>query len=259
MSYIPPTLNVDLRGDVALVTGAAGGLGRRFARVLASAGAKVAVVDRRLSPLQNLADEIVAGGGESTAIEMDLRDRDAVGAVFDRIERDLGLINILVNNAGIIDATPTTDASLDLIDDVINTNFRGPLLMSREFARRLIKAGRPGRIVNLSSAAAYHYTPQTNLPIYSATKAALSRLTEVLSMDWARYHINVNAVAPGLFHSEMVDSYLEVVGSDLVESFERKRVGQAADLDSTLLYLLAPSSGFVTGTIVRVDDAQLPR
>jgi NAD(P)-dependent dehydrogenase (short-subunit alcohol dehydrogenase family) len=111
----------------------------------------------------------------------------------------------------------------------------------------------------MSSTAAYHYTPQTTLPIYSATKAALSRLTEVLAMDWAKFHINVNAMAPGLFHSEMVDSYLEVIGDALVQSFERKRVGSGADLDSTLLYLVSPASSFVTGTIVRVDDGQLPR
>jgi NAD(P)-dependent dehydrogenase (short-subunit alcohol dehydrogenase family) len=258
-AYSASALGVDLRGDIAVVTGAAGGLGRRFARVLASAGAKVAVIDRRLNPLQGLADEIAAAGGESVAIEMDLRDVSAVRPAFDRIERAFGLANILINNAGIIDAMPTTESSLELIDDVINTNFRAPLLMSSELARRLIKAGKPGRIVNLSSAAAYHYTPHTNLPIYSATKAAVSRLTEVLAMDWARYHINVNAMAPGLFHSEMVDSYLQVVGDSLVQSFERKRVGQAADLDSTLLYLVSPSSGFVTGTIVRVDDGQLPR
>jgi NAD(P)-dependent dehydrogenase (short-subunit alcohol dehydrogenase family) len=259
MAYKKPELTVDLHSAVAIVTGAAGGLGRRFSRVLASAGAKVAIVDRRGDRLESLHAEMTADGAEAIAIEMDVRERDAVAPVFDRVGHDLGLANILINNAGVIDAMPATESSLELIDDVINTNFRAPLLMSREFARRLITAGQPGRIVNLSSAAAYHYTPVTNLPIYSATKAALSRLTEVLAMEWARFHINVNAIAPGLFHSEMVDNYLQVVGDRLVKGFERKRVGAAADLDSTLLYLVSPSSGFVTGTIVRVDDGQLPR
>ncbi len=259
MNYKMPELTVDLRSDVAIVTGAAGGLGRRFAQVLAGAGAKVALIDRRTVHLESLQAKITADGGQAIAIEMDVRYGNLVAPVFDRIESSLGVGTILVNNAGIIDAMPATESSLELVDDVINTNFRAPLLLSREFARRLIAAGRPGRIVNLSSAAAYHYTPQTNLPIYSATKAALSRLTEVLAMEWAKFHINVNAIAPGLFHSEMVDSYLDVVGDGLVKSFERKRVGAAADLDSTLLYLVSPSSGFVTGTIVRVDDGQLPR
>jgi NAD(P)-dependent dehydrogenase (short-subunit alcohol dehydrogenase family) len=259
VSYQKPELRVDLDGDVAIVTGASTGLGRRFARVLASAGAKVAITGRRLDLLESLQSQITADGGEALAIRMDVRDHDAVAPLFARVERELGMANILINNAGIIDAMPATESSLELIDDVINTNFRAPLLMSREFARRLIAARTAGRIVNLSSAAAYHYTSHTTLPVYSATKAAVSRLTEVLAMDWARFHINVNAIAPGLFHSEMVDSYLNRVGDELIDSFDRKRVGSAADLDSTLLYLLAPSSGFVTGTIVRVDDGQLPR
>jgi NAD(P)-dependent dehydrogenase (short-subunit alcohol dehydrogenase family) len=259
MNHQKSGVNVDLKGDVALVTGASSGLGRHFALVLAGAGAKVAITGRRIERLESLQKEIAAAGGVALPIQMDVRDRDAVGPVFDRIEKDFGRVNILVNNAGIIDAVPATDSSLELIDDVINTNFRAPLLMSREFARRLIAAGKPGRIVNMSSTAAYHYTPHTTLPIYSATKAALSRLTEVLAMDWAKFHINVNAMAPGLFHSEMVDNYLEVVGDSLVQSFERKRVGSGVDLDSTLLYLVSPASGFVTGTIIRVDDGQLPR
>ena len=259
MSHQNSELTLDLDGDVAIVTGASSGLGRRFAQVLARAGAKVAVTDLRLDGLQSLRSEITAAGGKALAIRMDVRDHAAVAPLFAQVERELGMVNILINNAGIIDAVPATESSLELIDDVINTNIRGPLLMSREFALRLIAAGAPGRIVNLSSGAAYHYTPRTTLPVYSATKAAVSRLTEVLAMDWARFHINVNAIAPGLFHSEMVDSYLNRVGDELIGSFERKRVGTAADLDSTLLYLVAPSSGFVTGTIVRVDDGQLPR
>jgi NAD(P)-dependent dehydrogenase (short-subunit alcohol dehydrogenase family) len=259
MNYQQPDTTVKLNGDVALVTGASSGLGRHFARVLAGAGAKVAFTGRRLDRLESLQAEIAADGGTGLAIQMDVRDREGVAPLFDQIEKQLGRVNILVNNAGIIDAMPTTETSLELIDDVINTNFRAPLLMSREFARRLIAAGKPGRIVNMSSTAAYHYTPQTTLPIYSATKAGLSRLTEVLAMDWAKFHINVNAMAPGLFHSEMVDNYLEVIGDALVQSFERKRVGSGADLDSTLLYLVSPASSFVTGTIVRVDDGQLPR
>ena len=250
---------MDLHGDVALVTGASSGLGRRFSRVLASAGAKVAFIDRRLDRLESLRDEIIADGGEALAVQMDVRSSLEIAPTFDLIEKKFGSINILVNNAGVIDAKAAVDSSVELIEDVININFKAPLLISREFARRLIATGKGGRIVNMSSAAAYHYNAHTVAPVYSATKAALSRLTEVLAVDWAKFGINVNAMAPGLFHSEMVDYYLETVGDGLIKGFERKRVGAASDLDSTLLYLVSRSSEFVTGTIVRVDDAQLPR
>jgi NAD(P)-dependent dehydrogenase (short-subunit alcohol dehydrogenase family) len=95
--------------------------------------------------------------------------------------------------------------------------------------------------------------------LYTTTKAGVARMTEALAVEWARYGINVNAIAPGMFGSEMTDGMLARVGDGLVQAFPRKRVGDAAQLDSTLLYLVSPSSEFVTGTCIRVDDGQNPR
>jgi NAD(P)-dependent dehydrogenase (short-subunit alcohol dehydrogenase family) len=141
---------------------------------------------------------------------------------------------------------------VELVDRVLDTNLRGPYLLSCEVARRLIAAERPGRIVNISSTGAFQYAGGGSA-LYSITKAAINRMTEVLAVEWVRYGINVNAIAPGAFTSEMMDGMMERVG-DLSASLPRGRMGDPAQLDSTLLYLVGPTSEMVTGTVVRVDD-----
>lgn len=250
---------VDLSGKVALVTGASAGLGRQFARTLARAGAAVVVTARRAERLDTLADTIRAAGGRALAQTLDLRDAAAIAAAFDTAEEAFGTVDILVNNAGIADAKHATRLSLEEIDAVLDTNVRAPFLMATEAARRLIAAKRPGRIVNLSSVGAYSYGPNSAAALYSATKAAISRLTETLALEWAKFNINVNAIAPGMFLSEMTEGYLERVGDAVKNNWPRGRFGQPDYLDSTLLYLVDPASHFVTGTCIIVDDAQVSR
>jgi NAD(P)-dependent dehydrogenase (short-subunit alcohol dehydrogenase family) len=252
-------LGVDLSGQTAFVTGASSGLGRRFAWTLAEAGAAVAICGRRFVRLQALAEEIRSRGGKAFPLTLDVRDASAISQAIDQAQNELGLIRILINNAGVPDAQWATKMSLQLVDTVIDTNFRAPFLLSCEVARRLIAAKEPGRIINISSVGAYHYTADTAASLYSACKLGVSRLTETLAMEWARFGINVNAIVPGIFRSEMGDAMLERLGDKGVNLTPRQRIGEPHHLDSTLLYLLAPSSEFVTGTCIRVDDAQLPR
>jgi len=254
-----PALSVDLSGQVALVTGASSGLGRRFAQVLACAGAAVAVAGRRVERLEKLAEEIRERGGRALAVPLDVRDARGMAPAVERVQQQLGLVNILVNNSGVADGQYATKMSLELIDKVIETNFRAPFLLSCEIARRLMVAGQPGRIVNLSSVGAYQYSAESAATLYCAAKAGVLRMTETLALEWARFGINVNAIAPGLFRSEMSAAHLDVVGERIMKNMPRKRIGQPHQLDSTLLYLLAPASEFVTGICVRVDDCQYPR
>ena len=164
-------------------------------------------------------------------------------------------MTILVNNAGIPDAQRATKMSLELVDRVLDTNVRGPWLLSCEVAKRLIAAEKPGRIVSISSSGAFSYSGD-GAALYSVTKAAVNRMTEALSVEWSKFHINVNAIAPGAFASEMMDGMMERMGGDFSKYTPRKRLGDPAQLDSTLLYLCAPASEFVTGTVIRVDDGQ---
>jgi NAD(P)-dependent dehydrogenase (short-subunit alcohol dehydrogenase family) len=187
-------------------------------------------------------------------VPLDVSDAEAIPAAVDAAEAAFGTVTILVNNAGIPDAQRAHKMSLELIDQVLDTNVRAPYVLSCEVARRLIAGERSGRIVNISSTGSFHYSGG-GAALYSVSKAAVNRMTEALSVEWARFGINVNAIAPGAFRSEMMDGMMERVG-DFTQMTPRKRIGEPAQLDSTLLYLVAPSSECVTGTVVRVDDGQ---
>lgn len=257
MDYALPNFSIDLKGQNALVTGASAGLGVRFAKTLARCGARVALTARRLDRLESVAAEINAAGGKAVPLQLDVTDADQLTKVVADAERQLGPVTILVNNAGVPDAQRATKMSIDLIDRVLDTNVRAPYVLSCEIARRLIAAKLPGRIVNLASSAAYSYGGN-GAALYSISKAAVVRMTEALAVEWAKFNINVNAIAPGAFSSEMMDGMLQRAG-DITKAFPRPRIGNPAQLDSTLLFLVSPSSDFVTGTCVRVDDVQAGR
>ena len=252
--YPLPYVSNDLSGRVALVTGASSGLGRRFALTLASAGAKVAATARREDRLAELAAEIEERGGTCVPIALDVTDETSITRAVAHANEALGLVDILINNAGIPDAQRAHKMSLELTDAVFDTNLRGPWLLANEVARGLIAAERPGRMVNISSVGAFTYSGQ-GAALYSTTKSAIHRMTEVLAVEWARYHINVNCIAPGAFASEMMDGMLERMG-DITQHFPRKRLLDPALLDSTLLYLVSSASEAVTGTTIKVDDGQ---
>ncbi len=256
MTFPLPNNNSDLTGQVALVTGATSGLGHRFAQTLAAAGAQVVAAGRRADRLDELVGLINGRGHAAASTVLDVTDADNIVRAVDDAEAAFGTVTILVNNAGIPDAARATKMSLELIDRVLDTNVRAPYLLSCEVARRLIEAKLPGRIVNISSVGAFSYSGD-GAALYSITKAAVNRMTEALSVEWAKFHINVNGIAPGAFASEMMDGMMERMGGNFAEKFSpRKRLGDPAQLDSTLLYLCAPSSEFVTGTIIKVDDGQ---
>jgi NAD(P)-dependent dehydrogenase (short-subunit alcohol dehydrogenase family) len=254
MTFPLPNNSTDLTGQVALVTGASSGLGYRFAKVLAAAGAKVAIAARRVDKLEALAAEIQAAGGTALPVAMDATDAGQLIAAIAKAEAELGVVTILINNAGIPDAQRAHKMSLELIDQVIDVNIRAPFILSCEVARRLMAADKPGRIVNIASAAAFSYTGG-GAALYSVSKAAVARIAETLAVEWSRNHINVNAIAPGAFASEMMDGMLSRMG-DITQHFPRRRLGDPAQLDSTLLYLVGPASEAVTGTVIRVDDGQ---
>jgi NAD(P)-dependent dehydrogenase (short-subunit alcohol dehydrogenase family) len=252
--YPLPNASTDLTGRVALVTGSSSGLGERFARVLAASGAKVALCARRKDRLDALAAEI---GPNALAVEMDATDSASLTAAVEAAETAFGMVDILVNNAGIPDAQRAHKMSVELVDRVLGVNVRAPWLLSCEVARRLIAAGQPGRIVNISSVAHYRYDGG-GAALYAVSKTAIARMTETLAVEWAGYRINVNAIAPGMFVSEMTDGMFERIGPQ-DQNVARKRIPEPALLDSTLLYLVSPASEAVTGAVIRVDDGQAAR
>jgi NAD(P)-dependent dehydrogenase (short-subunit alcohol dehydrogenase family) len=249
----------ELTGRVALVTGSGGGLGRRFAKTLAQNGATVIVVGRRREALDQTVGEITAAGNQAAAFSLDVCDANAISTVVGQCEAQFGTIDILVNNAAIVGSQRAERLSLEQIDQVIDTNFRAPFLLATEVARRLMAASKPGRMVNISSSGIYYYHRGAASALYVATKAAVLRLTETLAMEWAEFNINVNAIVPGMFMSEMTREYIERFGDKVASRFPRKRFGQPEFLDGTLIYLVSPNSHFVTGASIVVDDAQAGR
>ena len=252
--YPTPYTSTDLTSHVALVTGTTSGLGRRFAQVIAASGASVALTGRREDRLDELAEEIRADGGTCEPIPFDITDQAQIPAIVEEVEAALGTIDILVNNAGIPDAQRAHKMSNDFVDQVFSTNLVGPWKLSCEVARRLIAAEKPGRMINISSVGGFRYDGN-GAALYSVTKSAIVRMTECLAVEWSRHNINVNAIAPGAFASEMMDGMLARMG-DIAQHFPRKRICDPAQLDSTLLYFLSPASEAVTGTYVKVDDGQ---
>lgn len=255
--YSFPNASHDLNGEVALVTGATSGLGWHFARVLANAGAKVAIAGRREDRLEELKKLIEHEGGTAHCVPADMMDEQSIVQMIESTEQALGMITITINNAGISDGQLATKIDIDLIDQVLGVNLRAPFIVAREVAKRLIKAKKTGRIINISSISAFNYLG-AGAALYSTSKAAIARMTEVLAVEWGRFNINVNAIAPGFFKSEMSDGMQERVG-EFWRDFPRARVCDPAMLDSTLLYLCSPASDAVTGTVIKVDDAQMPR
>jgi NAD(P)-dependent dehydrogenase (short-subunit alcohol dehydrogenase family) len=256
----PLNFSTDLSGRRALVTGASSGLGVRFAQVLAACGAKVAVAGRRRERLEAVAAEINAAGGTAVPVVLDVSKTSSLPAAVEEAERGLGgLVDILVNNAGMPDALRAVKMPPEKVDEVFDTNLKGPWVLSCEVARKLIAAKQPGWVVNISSMGAFNFSGHTAATLYSVTKLAMVRMTEVHAMEWARYNINVNCIAPGTFSSEMIDGMIERVGDGFLKNFPRPRIGRGDQLDSSLLYLVSPSSDFVTGTVLKVDDAQIPR
>lgn len=255
--YPLPNASTELAGQVAMITGGTSGLGWRFTRVLAAAGAVVVPTGRRRDRLDEIAALIEAEGGTAYPVVMDMTDADSILAGIAEASAAVGPITIAVNNAGVPDAQRAHKMPLALVDSVLDTNVRGPWILACEVARRLIEAGAPGRIVNIASVAAFNYSGE-GAALYSVSKAAIARMSEVLAVEWARYGINVNCIAPGAFASEMMDGMLSRMG-DITARFPRRRIGDPAQLDSTLLYLCSPASDAVTGTVIRVDDGQGPR
>ena len=248
-----PNFSTDLSGQTAFVTGTTSGLGYRFAQVLAACGANVAIAGRRAERLEALATELKSTGANVLPVPLDVTDTDALFGAVDHVEKELGPIQILVNNAGKPDAQLALNMDPSFVDEMVATNLTSLFHLASEVTRRLKEAKLPGRIVNISSGAAFSAGVGTSW--YAITKSAGVRMTEMLALEFAKYDVNVNCIAPGAFESEMMDGMLERMG-DITQGFPRKRLGKPSQLDGTLLYLVSPSSDFVTGATIRVHDAQ---
>ena len=245
-----------LRGRVALVTGASGGLGRHFAGTLSAAGAKVALAARRLDLLQSAANDIIARGGTALPVVMDVTRHASISAALDLVEQQFGRVDLLVNNSGIVRRNVVVESSEQDWDAVIETNLKGAFLVSQQVAQRLIGAGAGGSIVNVASILAIRQLPR--VASYAASKAALVQLTKTMALELARHQIRVNALAPGYILTDLNrDFFATEPGQQLIKRIPQQNLGQAADLDGPLLLLSSEAGRYMTGSVLVADGGHL--
>ena len=242
----------DLEGEVALVTGASSGLGRRFAEVLAANGATVFAAARRADRLDSLVSEIEDLGGKAFAVPCDVTDRESVSRAFDAAEANAGTVTVVVNNAGIARPGRALEFSEDQWREVMATNLDAVYAVSQEAGQRMVKAERPGSIINIASVLGTHL--QRGISAYAVSKSGVIQLTKALALEWARYDIRVNAIAPGWFRTEINDAFLD---TELGEVMKKKnpmgRFGAEGDLDGPLLLLASRAGAYMTGSLITVD------
>lgn len=273
---IKNVLNTDLSGKVAVVTGAGGVLCSHFAKVIARAGAKVALLDLNYDAAKDYADEIVAEGGIAKAYSCNVLDKDICEGVANEVEKDLGRCDILINGAGGNNPKATTDKEYFELGDidadtksffdldsagvgfVFNLNFLGTLIPTQAFAKQM--TGRGGcNILNISSMNAY--TPLTKIPAYSGAKAAISNFTQWLAVHFSKVGIRVNAIAPGFFATQQnakllfnEDGTPTARTGKILAATPMGRFGESNELEGGLLFLLNnDAASFITGVVLPID------
>jgi NAD(P)-dependent dehydrogenase (short-subunit alcohol dehydrogenase family) len=242
----------DLKGQVALVTGASKGIGYDLARAVAHAGAKVVVGARDTASLVKLVSDIEAEGGQSLAVALDMRNLESVQEAVARTVQNFGRIDILVNNAGLgfnHDAVNVTESDWD---EMMAVNLKGLFFMCQAAGKHMIAQGY-GRIINMSSQAG-----QVGIlrhAVYCATKGGVDQLTRVLALEWAQSNITVNAVAPTFIRTPGTAERLDTpeFAADVLARLPLGRVGDTMDVAGAVIYLASPAADLVTGTILLVD------
>jgi len=249
MSYLD---EFKLTGKSVIITGGSKGLGRSMALGLADAGARVAVVSRSKTLLEETAQEIIRAGGEAIAIPADVKNDREVQQMVERVTDQYGAIDILVNSAGIAPMNRAVNITLDEWNDVMDTNMKSMFLTARTVGKRMIKQ-RHGKVINLGSVLG---KGALDLCLhYGASKAAVMQMTRVLAYEWAPFGINVNCIAPGFFATEMtrVQQEDERFRTFLIEKIPLKRFGRPQEIVGLAIFLSSSSADYITGETIFID------
>ncbi len=250
--------NFRLEGKVALVTGAARGLGRACALALAHAGADVALGLRDIRSAKELTKEIEAMGRKALPLQMDVSSMDEITASVDQTAASFGKIDILVNNVGIAPPNPAEEVTEADFDMTFNLNVKAAFFTSQAVARYMIKQG-GGRIINMSSQAGYIALQDES--VYCMTKAALNHMTKNLASEWARHNINVNAVAPTFIETPGTEPWLSdpEFRKSVVDRIPLGRVGKPVEVAGPVVFLASDAASLITGEILLIDGGWTTR
>jgi NAD(P)-dependent dehydrogenase (short-subunit alcohol dehydrogenase family) len=243
-------------GEVAAITGGAGGIGRAIADRLASEGAAIAILDRNLNGAEKVAAGLVDRGCRAIAVECDVTDRDQIKAACDSTARQLGSLTVLINNAGIVRKSPFLELTDAVWSDVLATNLTGSFIVAQEVASRMVQLGR-GRIVNMASVAGQiAHCDQT---AYSVSKAGIIALTRSMAFELARHGITVNAIAPGTIATDFAMGNLAEDGRRRrLERIPVGRFGDAAEVAAAVAFLASADASYLSGSVVTIDGGLVP-
>ena len=242
---------MNLSGKSAIVTGSASGIGREIALALAADGASVTVADRNLAGAETVAGQIAESGGTARAAQVDVTDSGQVDAVVDGAAAACGSVDILVNVAGFGFNSPIVDMREEDWDLVLGVNLKGQFLCCRAAARRMIRQGNGGRIVNIASTAANNARYAGGA--YCAAKAGVVQLTKVLALELGEHGITVNAVGPGFTETPATVESSDEYRSNFLAQVPTGRSGRTSDIANAVLFLASPSAEYVNGQAIYVD------
>ncbi len=246
---LPRTPSFRLDGKRALITGASSGIGFGAAAALAEAGARVTLVARRQSELETAAAAIVAGGGQATAAALDVTDIAAMAGFV----AAAGPFDVLVNSAGMARHAPALDTSPDDYDAAMNLNLRAAYFLTREVARGLIAADKPGSLINVSSQMGHIGGPDR--AVYCANKHALEGMTKAMALEWASHGIRVNTLCPTFIRTPLAEQTLAIPERRawILSKIKLGRLGEISDLMGPIVFLASDASALMTGTHLIID------
>jgi NAD(P)-dependent dehydrogenase (short-subunit alcohol dehydrogenase family) len=243
----------DLRGKAALVTGASGGLGLHFARLLARHGAVVTLAARRREPLEEACAAIRKAGGSAQSIQLDVTDRASIDSSLSQAGT---AFDILINNAGVSGGSRAVDLDEAEWDRVLDTNLKGVFLAAQAVAQGMRAAGKGGAIVNIASILGHRVAGSVSA--YAASKAGVIQLTKALALEWAREGIRVNALCPGYIETDINRQFFaSEAGLQLIKRIPQRRLGKPEELDGALLLLASEAGSYMTGSTIEVDGGHL--
>ncbi|MFC6823690.1 SDR family NAD(P)-dependent oxidoreductase [Halopelagius fulvigenes] len=249
-----------LEGETAIVTGAAQGLGKQMATGLAEMGADVAIADVDVEKAERTAAEL-DGETDVVATEVDVTDEASVEAMVEDVTDRLGPVDVLVNNAGIVENSPAEETSLDSWRRVLAVNLDGVFLCAKHVGQRMLERG-GGRIVNIASMSGFDVNVPQKQASYNTTKAGVSMLTKSLAVEWADRGVRVNAIAPGYMRTDLVDEVLEAnpeMEETWLENTPIGRLGRPEELRELVVYLASDASSYMTGSTVVMDGGYTAR